>query len=197
VANTQAPFGFEISGINTGSAPNFRLSRRLIAATYATQIFSGDPVADVASSLTGYISVAAAGTTQLSGVFWGCKYYSTSQQKTVWNNYWPGADATGDVEAYVYDAPDAIFRVQAGGTAIGMSNLHENIQFALGTGNTTTGRSGAYVQSPNTTSTLPFIVVGFDQDPTGLNGTDITTAYNNIYVAWNLQVFKAGLTSLS
>ena len=44
-----------------------------------------------------------AATKILVGIFTGCSYYSTSQRKTVFNNYWPGSDATGDIEAYVVD----------------------------------------------------------------------------------------------
>lgn len=197
MANTATPFGFSPIGTLSGGSPNFRLSERLIASTNTTAIFTGDPVANAASPLTGYIAQATAGTTQLVGIFWGCKFLSVSQGRTVWSRFWPGADANGDVTAYVIDSPDTTFLVQAGASAIGKANLNENVQFAIGTGNTLTGLSGANVQSPAVTSTLPFIVLGFQLDPPGLNGTDITTAFNNVYVGWNLQVFKAGLTSQS
>lgn len=197
MANTNAPFGFSPEGTVSGAAPNFRLSRRLIASTNATPIYTGDAVVPVTGSVTGYIKQATASTVALAGIFWGCKYLSVSQGRQVWSRYWPGSDANGDVTAFVIDSPDTEFVVQAGGTAIGLTSLNQNVQLNVGTGSTITGQSGMYVENPNTTATLPFTIVGFVQDPTGANGTDITTAYNWVRVTFNSEIFKAGLTSVS
>ena len=59
------------------------------------------------------------------------------------------------------------------------------IQLNVGTGNTSTGISGMYVETPATTATLPFRVVALLTDPPGANGTDYTSAYNQIIVAFN------------
>lgn len=197
MANTQAPFGFSPEGTVGGSTPNFRLSARKIASTNTTPIFTGDAVVPVSGPVTGYITQATAGTTAIAGIFWGCRYLSASQGRVVWSRMWPGADANGDVTAYVIDDPQAVFMVQAGGTAIGLTAQNMNVQLAVGTGNTTTGQSGMFVQNPSTTATLPFTVVGFVTDPAGAPGTDITTAYNNVLVTFNNQIFRAGLTSVS
>ena len=192
MANTNAPFGFSPEGTVSGSTPNFRLSRRFIAAGNSTAIFTGDAVVPVTGTSTGYIKQATASTIAMAGIFWGCKYLSISQGRPVWSRYWPGSDANGDVTAYVIDNPDAEFVVQAGGTAIGVASLNQNVQLNVGTGNTTTGQSGMYVENPNVTVTLPFTITGFVQDPTGANGTDITTAYNWVKVTFNNEVFRAG-----
>lgn len=181
MANTNAPFGFR-QYRGTGSVPTYEQSVRKIASGNTTKIYFGDAVVPLA---TGYIAQATAGTTPLAGVFAGCKYVSTSQKRTVWSNYWPGADATGDVEAYVIDDPNAQFEVQAGGTAIGFADLGLNVQLNVGTGNTATGISGMYVESPAVTATLPFRLVGFVEAPPGSAGTDITSAYNRVVVAFN------------
>ena len=181
MANTNAPFGFrQYRGL--GSAPTFEQSVRKIAAGDTTAVYFGDPVSNVN---TGYITRSTAGTAQIAGIFVGCKYLSTSQKRTAWSNYWPGADATGDVEAYVIDDPNAQFLVQAGGTAIGLADMGLYVQFNLGTGNSSTGISGAYVESPAVTATLPFRIVGFVVEPPGANGTDIASAYNQIIVGFN------------
>lgn len=181
MANTNAPFGFkQIKG--TGSVPTYEMSVRKIASNNSTAIFFGDAVIPLT---TGYIAQATASTVRMEGIFQGCKYLSTSQKRTVWSNYWPGSDATGDVTAYIVDDPNAQFVVQAGGTAIGFANIGEYIQLNVGTGNTANGISGMYVESPNTTVTLPFRVVGLVQEPPGANGTDITSAYNHVIVAFN------------
>lgn len=197
MANTNAPFGFQPQGTVGGSTPNFKISRRLIASTNATAIYKGDAVVPVTSTVTGYIKQATASTVALAGIFWGCKYLSVSQGRTVWSNYWPGSDATGDVTAYVYDDPQMVFTAQAGATAVPITALNQNIQLNVGTGSTSTGLSGMYVETPATTATLPFTIVGFVQDPTGVNGTDITTGYNWVLVTFNNEIFRAGLTSVS
>lgn len=179
--NTNAAFGFRVYR-GMGADPTYELSVRLIKSDNTTAIFFGDPVTNLN---TGYITRATAGTAQISGIFAGCKYLSTSQKRTVWSNYWPGSDAAADVEAYIIDAPNAQFVVQAGGTAIGLADMGLNIQFNLGTGNASTGISGAFVESPAVTATLPFRIIGFIQDPPGANGTDISSAYNQIIVGFN------------
>jgi hypothetical protein len=197
VANTNAPFGFSPTGTVSGAAPNFRISNRLISSGNNTPIYWGDAVVPVSSSVTGYIAQATASTVAMAGIFVGCTYLSTSQGRQVWSRYWPGSDANGDVTAHVISNPDATFVVQAGGTAIGLTSLNENVQLNVGTGSTVTGQSGMYIESPGNTSTLPFTIVGFVQDPTGANGTDITTAYNWVIVTFNNEIFRAGLTSVS
>lgn len=179
--NTNAAFGFRVYR-GMGADPTYELSVRLIKSDNSTAIYFGDPVTNLN---TGYITRATAGTAQISGIFAGCKYLSTSQKRTVWSNFWPGSDAAADVEAYLVDAPNAQFVVQAGGTAIGLADMGLNIQFNLGTGNSATGISGAYVESPAVTATLPFRIIGFVQDPPGANGTDIGSAYNQVIVGFN------------
>ena len=181
MANTNAAFGFrQYRGL--GSAPTYEQSVRLVKSDNTTAIYFGDPVTNLN---TGYITRATAGTAQVTGIFAGCKYLSTSQKRTVWSNYWPGSDAAADVEAYIIDDPNAQFVVQAGGTAIGLADMGLYVQFNLGTGNAATGISGAWVESPAVTATLPFRIIGFVQDPPGANGTDITSAYNQIIVGFN------------
>lgn len=182
MANTNTPFGFRPYR-GTGSAPTFALSTRQIASTNTTAIFKGDAVIPLT---TGYIAQATASTVRMEGIFWGCKYVSVSQKRTVWSDYWPGADAVaGSVEAYVIDDPNMQFEVQAGGTAIGLANIGEYIQLNVGTGSTATGQSGMYVESPATTVTLPFRIVGLVESPPGSNGTDASSAYNLVIVAFN------------
>jgi hypothetical protein len=197
MANVFSPFGFSPEGTVGGFTPNYRLSKRLIASTNTTAIFKGDAVVPVTSTATGYIAQATASTVALAGVFWGCTYVSVSQGRRVWLPYWPGSDANADVTAYVIDDPQAQFLVQATSGPITLANLNQNVQITVGTGSTLTGLSGMSVTTPTTTSTLPFMVTGFIQDPTGANGTDITTAFNYVLVTFNNEIFRAGITSIS
>lgn len=187
MANTNTPFGFrQVKG--TGSVPTYELSTRKIKSDNSTAIFFGDAVIPLT---TGYIGQATASTVLMEGIFYGCKYLSTSQKRVVWSNYWPGADATGDVTAYICDDPNAQFIVQSSDTtgtaAIGFANIGEYINIAVGTGNTANGLSGMTVDQDTlgTIVTLPFRIVGLVEDPPGVNGTDITTEYNQVIVAFN------------
>jgi hypothetical protein len=193
MANVQAPFGFAHIGYLEGASPSQGNARRKIASGNATAIFFGDPVVSLS---TGYIARATAGTTQIAGIFLGCKYLSTSQQRTVWSRYWPGSDAAADAECYIQNAPGSLFLVQAGGstTPIGFANINENANFGLGTGSTSTGNSGAFLDQTTlnpATTTLPFRVVDNILDPPGANGADITTGYNLVTVTFNWQDFKS------
>ena len=70
----------------------------------------------------------------------------------------------------------------------------------IGTGNTATGISGAYIDisTVNTTSTLPFRIVSLYSQvaPAGVNGTDDTSSYNMAVVTFNNVDLKAGQTGV-
>jgi hypothetical protein len=186
MANTNAPFGFrQYQG--TGSAPTYEQVAMTIYKSDTNAVYYGDPVYPLN---TGYVGAGTPGTTQIAGIFYGCKYLSTSQKRTVWSNYWPGSDASADVEAYVVNDPNAKFLAQAGNsssTGLVFGDINANVQFAYGTGNSSTGISGAYIDmavTPNTTATLPFRVVSLVTEPPGAPGT-ASGAYNYAVVAFN------------
>ena len=197
MANTSAPFGFrQISG--TGSAPTYEQVVVRIAYN-AAAIFFGDPVLPDSG---GFVVVGAPGTTQIAGIFVGCKYLSVATKRTQWSNYWPGSDvaSTNVVEGYIVNDPNAKFLAQVGGsssTGAAVGDINANVQFAIGTGNTSTGISGAYVDisvTPTTTATFPFRLISLVVDPPGAPGTD-TGAYNYVIVAFN-NVSTKQLTSV-
>jgi hypothetical protein len=201
MANIQGAFGFFPWGTATSNAPNFAEGHNTpyrIAAGYGTAIYYGDAVRWNVSGPTGFIEQWANGdgstaTKILVGIFVGCSYYSTSQKKQIWNNYWPGSDATGDVDAFIIDDPNALFKVQAGtGSAITQTSFGATADIVANpSGNTTTGISGMSLSTPTTTNTLPFKVVNVITTPPGANGTDLTTAFNYVIVAMNNQQYKA------
>ena len=202
MANVAGPFGLVVSGTFSGPVnfaefhnPPFR-----IASNYGTAIGYGDIVTLVSATPTGYLQqwVAAGGSAivQVAGVFVGCRYYSTSQRKTVWNNYWTGADATGDVEAFVISDPSAQFVIQTSAGPTTQAMIGTTADVVVGTVNTTTGWSGMALDAPSTSnpSYLPLKILGLVTSPPGANGTDVTTAYNNVIVGFNNQINKSLLT---
>lgn len=208
MANTFAPFGFRQYFGGAGGAPTFAMSRYRIASSNATAIFQGDPVMPVVSTANGYITQGAAGSTVLAGIFWGCEYLSVSFKQPKWSNYWPGSDANGDVIAYVIDDPNAQFVVQGNSTTFNITGTLSNYtsspvmqlaQFAIGSGTTSNGQSGAYLNSLGTTDTFPFIVRDLITGPPGSNGSDPTTAYNWVVVGFNNEILRgnAAVTGIS
>jgi hypothetical protein len=191
MANTSAPNGFQPMGTLSGSAPTGGFTRRLISTSNSTAIYRGDPVT---SLNTGYVAQSTAGTTQIAGIFWGCKYYSKAAKQPVWYPFWGGTTSDipsgGTIEAYVIDNPNELFLVQSGnGGPVTFASVGNNINFALGTGNSTTGISGAYADFATiaTTNTLPFRIIELASDVLvpGINGADSTTAFDSIIVALN------------
>ena len=189
MANLNAPFGFQ-QYRGTGSSPTYEQVTARIDPANTTPIYTGDAVS-FKSPANGYIVQASAGTAPVLGIFVGCKFTSVSNKSVVWRNYWPGADAVGDVEAYVITDPNAQFLVQAGGAAIDQSKVGQNIQLNPGVGNPATGQSGMFVENPAVTATLPFRIVGLVRTPPGANGTDITSAYNKVIVSFNNAVSRS------
>ena len=199
MANTIGYFGFSQWGTASGPV-NFASAANppyRIASGYGTAIYFGDAVRMNVSGPSGYVEQWANGdgataTKILVGIFLGCKYYSTSQKKLIWNNYWPGSDATGDVDAFVCDDPNSLWKVQANAGPITQTAIGQTADIAsTPTGNTTTGISGMSLSTPTTTNTLPFKVVNVITTPPGANGTDLTTAGNYVIVAFNNQQYKA------
>ena len=206
MANVSAPFGFLQVGTASG-APNFARAGSptpyKIKAGFSTAIYYGDAVrmwvsGDSGTGSAGYITPWVTGdgagdpTKILVGIFTGCEYYSTSQRKSVWNNYYPGSDATGDVTAYVVDDPNSQWMVQASSGPITAASIGAGADVAATpVPNTTLGTSGMVLGTPTTTVTLPFKVVNLVTSPPGVNGRDVATAYNLVVVSFNNQIYKA------
>lgn len=192
MANTQATFGFRHIGYLGGGSPDYQMSTGVILSSNTTKIFRGDPV--VRTAATGKIAQASNNTETIVGIFDGCMYTPTGGIPQ-WSPYWPGA-ASVDAVAYFIDAPNALFMAAALNTSLVTANIGENVGFAIGTGSTANGFSGATVDQStlNTTLTLPFRVVApittsgnFGQIG---NGSDPSTAYGWAVVAFNSQNFK-------
>ena len=203
MANVAGYFGFMQWGTASGP-PNFAQSHntpyRIAGGSsgyYSTAIYRGD-LCKMNASATGYVEQWANGdggtATRIPvGIFDGCEYYSVSQGKGIWSPYWPGtSDASGDVNAYIIDDPNALFKVQAGiSVAITQTSIGQTADIvATPVGSTVTYQSGMSLSTPTTTNTNPFKVVNVITTPPGANGTDLTTPNNYVVVAFNNQQYK-------
>jgi hypothetical protein len=184
MANTAAYNGFQqYSG--TGSAPTYEQVAVLISSSSTAAIYNGDPVnPDANGFIVRGVTSSSSGNTQIAGVFIGCKYLSVSQKRTVWSNYWPGADNSGNVEAYIINDPNAKFVAQFGNVSVAQTYVNSGVGFNIGTGNANNGLSGAFLETLATDSTMPFKVVALVTDPPGANGTE-SGAYQKAIVAFN------------
>jgi hypothetical protein len=180
MANVANPFGFRSFGHQDGSAPTMGFEKFTINSSYATAIYSGDPVAlSTASGFEGTLATGSTlnGTNKNVGVFWGCEYYNSNVQKVVWSPYFPASvGSSSPCTAFVISDPEMTFVVQASTTSVvGASLTGQNIGWAVGTGNATSGQSGAYVLSSaaGATSSYQWRIVDsyINFGPPGVNGT--------------------------
>lgn len=163
MANTFAPFGF-LQDSGTGSTPTYEQVER-VAQYNATAMYRGDPIQ---SQTDGTVAIASPGTTQIAGVFAGAEYLSVSQQRIVWNNYWPGSDvASGQYpKIFFINDPNAQFVAQSDATGLTLADVGANVQFAIGTPSSATKQSGAYIDSVGPdTATLPFRLLSIVTTP--------------------------------
>jgi hypothetical protein len=198
MANTNAPFGFQLAGFLDGRTGSLGQSSYLIASGDTNNYFTGDPVA----LSGGYLTAATTGANEILGVFIGCEYYNSSVNKVTWSPYWPASTVLPSGQsatAYVIADPQATFLVQSSGaSAVVQSNIGKNIDFAGAspssptTTQLLTGQSAAYVNEANISASTnyAFRLIGLVTAPPGAPGTDTTTPYNRVLVAFNNQAFR-------
>lgn len=168
----------------------FGMSTRLIKGTSTQAVYRGDLLIWDGGNAGFVTANTSPGTGVIVGVAWGFKYLQSGQGGCTvpWNNYFPGSGvASGDVEVQVIDDPNAIFRAQCGATALTQANVGQNVQAVYAVGNTSSGLSGMYLNTTTaSTSTLPFQVYNI----LGVPVTDNTSAYNQIEVVFNNEIYK-------
>jgi hypothetical protein len=188
-----APYGLlPINSVD--GKPYAGATRQLpIASTYNTAIFYGDIVVVVdggtieKSGVTDNSTGSAANYTY--GVFTGVQYVN-SQGQTVQAQYYPGNAAATSAIAYVVDDPMAAFKVavvfaNSVVTTVNQSIVGVNMAIDQGTGNTTSGNSGAGVLAPTNNlgnaATLPVRAVSvIPETATGTNAfTEVVVKLNN------------------
>ena len=185
-----SPYG--LVPINLIGGQVFAGSTRLlpIATNSSTAIYYGDIVKLLAGGTVGRDTGTDAATPV--GVFLGCTYTDPTFGKT-FRQYYPGTTNITDVQAYVLDDPDALFKVAvcAGTNSNTISYLTQaavgsNVKLANGAnnaGSATTGNSRVGVDSTEgTTSTWPIRVV--DVVPATATAGN-PGSYTEVIVKWN------------
>lgn len=179
MANTNAPFGLRPVGHLSGG--DVRLHEYSIATGYASNIFQGDPVEMTGTGKN--IQLAAAGNADNLGVFWGCRYVDSGGNQQ-FSRYWPASTAATDIVALVYDDPNIIYECQI--DTIAAADIGNLVDWAAGTGSTSTGVSGAYAdESTKATINAALRVLEIVSRPGNAYG-----AYAKIHVAFAEHVMK-------
>jgi len=178
-----APYG--LRPINLIGGQVFAGSTRLmaIASGYGTSIFYGDAV-----KLTdGYINRDPADSAMTPvGVFLGCTYTNPSTNQKINAQYFPAGTAASDIQAYVCDDPDTLFKVavvSSGTTMSGVTQAAVGFNAALvdNTGSTITGDSKVAISATTaTTNTLPVRVIAVVPETANAAGS-----YTEVIVKWN------------
>lgn len=178
-----APYG--LRPVNLIGGQVYAGSTRLMAINTGetTAIFYGDAV----KLSAGYITRDPADSAMTPvGVFMGCTYTDPNTGQKLFKQYYPGAITASDIQAYVVDDYDALFKVavvSSGTTISGVTQAAVGFNAALvdNTGSTITGDSAVAVSATTaTTNTLPVRVVDLVPDTRNSLGS-----YTEVIVKWN------------
>jgi len=192
MANVTERFGLRPSRQLNGSPFINAQNRYRVAADNSTNVFQGDVVKPLAS---GTIGRAIANTsTPVVGVFNGCFYTDPTTQKPTFKNFLPSSINASDLVAFVIDAPDTVFEVNANGV-FGVADIFKNFSINNVTGNTATGISLVQLDVANSGTDSTFLVQAIDISGDVFN-SDVTVSNANILVRINNHAYKAGTAGL-
>jgi hypothetical protein len=180
------PYGFQ--PINLIGGQVFAGSTRLfpIASGSGTSIFYGDVVRLNTGGTLSKVSTTATATDAV-GIFLGCQFTNPTTKQLLQQQYYPASTVASDIQAFVLDDPDALFKVAV--TAAGASTISGVTQAAIGqnsaliltAGSTTTGDSLASISATTGTGTaLPMRIVAGVPETVNASGsfTEVIVKFN-------------------
>ena len=192
MANVTERFGLRPSRQLNGSPFINAQNRYRVLNTNITSIFQGDLVAPTADG-TVVRTVANTSATAV-GVFNGCFYTDPTTQKPTWKNYLPGSTVASDIVAFVIDAPDTVFEVNANGV-FAVADIFKNFSVNNVTGNTQTGISYVQLDVANSGTDSTYLVQAIDISGDVLN-SEVTVSNANVLVRINNHFYKAATSGL-
>ena len=203
MANQDTAFGLRPIGLNGSAVNSTGVTQYEIAAANTIAIYQFSPVIPLTAGVIDIVGNANGGTVPFLGVLMGVEYVDSSTKKTVFKNYWPGAnnvsvDTNFPVKAFVADNPNQLFRIAADESvtdrATALADVFSNCSLATATsGSTATGRSTAQldISTAATTATLAMRIVGIVND---VANNDYDAAGVNFIVRFNFH-FNAPASS--
>jgi len=192
MANTTERFGLRPSRQLNGSPFINAQNRYRVANNNSTSIYQGDVVIPFAS---GNIGRAIANTsTAAVGVFNGCFYTDPTTQKPTFSNFYPTSTNASDITAFVIDAPDTVFEINAN-AVFAVADIFKNFQINNASGSTATGISLVQLDIAESGVTSTYLVQAIDVSGDVTN-SDVTVSNANILVRINNHFYKAGTAGL-
>ena len=198
------PYGLQPINLIGGQvyAGSTRLFR--IASGYATSIYYGDVVK---LNSDGTIQKDTGTTTATPvGIFLGCTYTNPStKQKLNYQNY-AGGTAADDIQAYIVDDPDVLFKVAAvsSGTTVAFYSSEQiglNAALVQNNGSNTTGDSQVAILGTSfaVTASLPIRVVDIVPDTSNSsNGyCEFICKFNAPYIVSTASINLAGANTVT
>ena len=192
MANVTEKFGLRPSRQLNGSPFINAQNRYRVASNNSTSIYQGDVVIPFDS---GNVGRAIANTsTPAVGVFNGCFYTDPTTQKPTWKNYLPGSTVASDIIAFVIDAPDTVFEVNADGV-FAVADIFKNFSISNETGNTKTGISNVQLDVSESGTASTFLVQAIDISGDVLN-SDVAVSNANVLVRINNHFYRSATSGL-
>ena len=192
MANVTERFGLRPSRQLNGSPFINAQNRYRVATNNSTNIYQGDVVIPFNSGTVG--RAVANTSTPAVGVFNGCFYTDPTTQKPTWKNYLPSSTVASDIVAFVIDAPDTVFEVNANGV-FAVADIFKNFSVNNVTGNTQTGISYVQLDVANSGTDSTYLVQAIDISGDVLN-SDVTVSNANVLVRINNHFYKAATSGL-
>ena len=191
--NVLERFGLRPSRQLNGSPFINAQNRYRISSGNSTAIFQGDLVKPLAS---GTISRYVANTSDtVVGVFNGCFYTDPTTQKPTFSNFYPTSTNASDITAFVIDAPDTVFEINAN-AVFAVADLFQNYSINNVTGSTQTGISLVQLDVANSGTAGTFVVQAIDISQDAFN-SDVNVSSNvGVLVRINNHFFRQGGTGL-
>jgi len=186
MANKNAPFGFRAMGKLGSNVNNMATSEYPISDNFATSLFQNGSVGIGAGVIVAGTATLATNIGVLNGVFIS-KDPSTGKP-TFKNQYAQTNVAAGEtITAFVYDDPNTLFEVQAGGV-LAQAAQGNNIDSAGVAGSAINGRSTSTTASSVTGSgaTAQWRIIRPSSDP---ENNDIALANCNYVVKFNEHLY--------
>jgi hypothetical protein len=194
---TNAPNGLRPVKKLDGSAWTGQTTSYPVASGFATSLFKGDPVAVLAD---GTLGIGVAGSA-ITGVFFGIQY-TDAAGNIVNSPNWVASSTTrggAPATAFVIDDPNVVFSIQesdgsgGAGTPLAATDVGLNANFAVGTGSTATGNSGATLNNTTeaVTSSLNLKILGLDLYPGNVVGS-----FANWLVVINNHRYRGGVAGI-
>jgi len=180
------PYGFQPVNLIGGQV--FAGSTRLfpIASGSGTSIFYGDVVRLNTGGTLSKVSTTATATDAV-GIFLGCQFTNPTTKQLLQQQYYPASTVASDIQAFVLDDPDALFKVAV--TAAGASTISGVTQAAIGqnsaliltAGSTTSGDSNASISATTGAGTaVPMRIVAGVPETVNASGsfTEVIVKFN-------------------